>query len=175
MPFWNDTIKGDKERNYFKAKDFFENIIPGHFGEFALVKSLIIPEIEINDLVGEHNPDFTNQQVDFYLSQAKLVIEIDGQQHKTDNITRASDATRDSYLNSKGILTVRITTNQLRSGTYGEKIGEILDRLKRLKSCLITLKKLVKSTGRIPLVIKKSLLNYCPRRSFVSKFYCWDY
>lgn len=136
LPIWNDTIKGDKERNYFPAKDFFENIIPSHFGEFAFVKSLIIPEIEINDLVGEHNPDFTNQQVDFYLPQAKLVIEIDGQQHKTDNITRASDATRDSYLNSKGILTVRITTNQLRSGTYGEKIGEILDRLKRFEKVL---------------------------------------
>jgi ATP-dependent DNA helicase RecQ len=24
LPFWNDTIKGDKERNYFPAKDFFE-------------------------------------------------------------------------------------------------------------------------------------------------------
>ena len=29
---WNDTIKGDKERNYYPAKDFFENIIPSEFG-----------------------------------------------------------------------------------------------------------------------------------------------
>ncbi|AYL94253.1 DEAD/DEAH box helicase [Mucilaginibacter celer] len=136
LPEWKETIKGDKESNYFPAKDFFEKIIPIHFGEFAFVKSLIIPEIGINDLVGEHNPDFTNQQVDFYLPQAKLVIEIDGQQHKADSLTRVSDVTRDNYLNGKGIQTIRVTTNQLRNHTYHAKIGEILDRLRRYEKLL---------------------------------------
>jgi len=33
-PVWNYTIKGDREHNYFPAKDFFEQIIPNEFGEF---------------------------------------------------------------------------------------------------------------------------------------------
>jgi ATP-dependent DNA helicase RecQ len=47
-PIWNDTIKGDKDRNYYPAKDFFENIIPHKFGEYCFVQSLIISEVEIN-------------------------------------------------------------------------------------------------------------------------------
>jgi len=49
-------------------------------------------------IVGIEIRSFINQQVDFYLPQAKLVIEIDGQQHKKDEVTRVSDATRDNYL-----------------------------------------------------------------------------
>ena len=75
-PFWNDTIKGDKKSNYYPAKDFFEKIIPNEFRDFSFVQSLIIPEIEINEIVGDDDKKFINQQVDFYLPQAKLVIEI---------------------------------------------------------------------------------------------------
>jgi ATP-dependent DNA helicase RecQ len=42
------------------------------------------------------------------LPQAKLVIEIDGQQHKYDEVTRLSDSIRDKYLEQNGIKTVRI-------------------------------------------------------------------
>lgn len=133
---WNDTIKGDKERNYYPAKDFFEKIIPNEFGEYSFVQSLIIPEIEINEIVGEENKDFINQQVDFYLPQAKLVIEIDGQQHKLDEITRVSDGIRDEYLSSKGITTVRITTHELQNGTYKEKVKAILNHFERYENRL---------------------------------------
>ena len=74
---WHSTIKGG---NTNPARDFFERIIPNEFGEYAFVQSLIIPEIEINDICG-YNAEFVAQQVDFYLPQAKLVIEIDGSQH----------------------------------------------------------------------------------------------
>ena len=43
---------------------------------------------------------------DFYCAEKKLVIEIDGQQHKTDEVTRISDSTRDNYLAGKGIKTI---------------------------------------------------------------------
>lgn len=130
-PRWHKTIKGDIENNYFPAKDFFETIIPNEFGEYSFVQSLIIPEIEINEITGEENERFIYQQVDFYLPQAKLVIEIDGQQHKIDEVTRISDDARDSYLSSKGIKTVRITTNELQNGSHNIKVEAIVEHLSR--------------------------------------------
>ena len=125
-PIWHDTIKGDRERNYFPAKDFFEQIIPNKFGEFSFIQSLLIPEIEINEITGEDDRNFINQQVDFYLPQAKLVIEIDGQQHKLDEVTRVSDSKRDTYLLGKGITTIRITSKELQDRTYTAKVETIL-------------------------------------------------
>ena len=132
-PTWKDTIKGDKERNYYPAKDFFEKIIPNEFSEYSFVQSLLIPEIEINEIVGEDNKNFINQHVDFYLPQAKLVIEIDGQQHKLDEVTRVSDNLRDNYLYSKGVTTIRITTRELQNGTYTEKVRAILQHFERFE------------------------------------------
>ena len=133
LPTWIDTIKGDSQNNYFPAKDFFENIIPNEFGEFSFIQSLLLPEIEINEIVGKENPSFTNQQVDFYLPQAKLIIEIDGQQHKTDDVTRIGDINRDNYLYSNGFKVVRITTKELRNGNYKFKITDIVNYLKTKK------------------------------------------
>ena len=139
-PIWSNTIKGDQIRNYYPAKDFFETIIPNEFGEYSFVQSLIIPEIEINDIVGDDNNNFINQQVDFYLPQAKLVIEIDGQQHKTDEVTRVSDATRDNYLSQQGITTIRINTVEIRNGNYKEKVKQILEYLSRFDKLLTSYK-----------------------------------
>ncbi len=135
-PIWIDTIRGDKQNNYYPAKIFFEEIIPNEFGEFAFVQSLIIPEILINDITGVYSEDFTNQQVDFYLPQAKLVIEIDGQQHKLDDVTRVSDQERDLYLSNKGITTIRISTRELQDGSYNKKVELILMHLARHESLL---------------------------------------
>lgn len=135
-PVWNDTIKGDRERNYYPAKEFFENIIPNEFGEFSFIQSLLIPEIEINEITGEDDKNFINQQVDFYLPQAKLVIEIDGQQHKLDEVTRVSDSKRDNYLSGKGITTIRITTKELQNGTYTLKVDTILKHFERYEKLL---------------------------------------
>ncbi|MDX2001798.1 MAG: DEAD/DEAH box helicase [Chitinophagales bacterium] len=135
-PVWNDTIKGDKEQNYYPAKDFFQKIIPTAFGKYSFIQSILIPEIEINEIVGEDDRNFINQQVDFYLPQAKLVIEIDGQQHKLDEVTRISDATRDNYLLNKGITTIRISTKELKSGSYVAKIEAIQNHLERYEKLL---------------------------------------
>src|SRR5690554_5533743 len=135
-PLWNDTIKDDREHNYYPAKDFFEKIIPNEFGDFSFIQSLLIPEIEINEITGEDDRNFINQQVDFYLPQAKLVIEIDGQQHKLDEVTRVSDSKRDNYLSGKGITTIRIATKELQNGTYTAKIETILKHLRRYDKLL---------------------------------------
>jgi len=124
-PNWISTIRGDEQNQYFPAKIFFEEIIPNDFGEYKFIQSLIIPEVEINEITGEETPQFVNQKVDFYLPQAKLVIEIDGQQHKIEGI-RIGDNQRNNFLESKGIKTVRISTTELRSNSYYAKIEKII-------------------------------------------------
>lgn len=128
---WHSTIKGG---NTNPARDFFERIIPNEFGEYAFVQSLIIPEIEINDICG-YNAEFVAQQVDFYLPQAKLVIEIDGSQH-FNPAQQQLDYRRDIYLINKGIEVVRISTQELLNGTYHHKIEAIINRLNRCKDLL---------------------------------------
>ena len=128
---WHSTIKGG---NTNPARDFFERIIPNEFGEYAFVQSLIIPEIEINDICG-YNAEFVVQQVDFYLPQAKLVIEIDGSQH-FNPAQQQLDYRRDIYLINKGIEVVRISTQELLNGVYHHKIEAIINRLNRCKDLL---------------------------------------
>ena len=128
---WHSTIKGG---NTNPARDFFERIIPNEFGEYAFVQSLIIPEIEINDICG-YNAEFVAQQVDFYLPQAKLVIEIDGSQH-FNPAQQQLDYRRDVYLINKGIEVVRISTQELLNGVYHHKIEAIINRLNRCKDLL---------------------------------------
>ena len=129
VPHWVNTIKGDTNNQYFPAKTFLENLIPQYLGDFGFVQHLMLPEAEINEIVGEHNTAFVHQRVDFFLPQAKLVIEIDGQQHKTDDLQRISDTQRDAYLLSKGIKTIRISTHQLGALTFPPKRTELLDHL----------------------------------------------
>ncbi len=133
---WYDTIKGDSENNYYPALEFYENIIQKDFGEYTFISSLIIPEIQINDLVGEENTNFINQEVDFFIPIAKLVIEIDGQQHKTDDVQRVNDFIRDGYLTQKGFKTIRIDTSELRDGTYILKVQQIIEHLTRFENIL---------------------------------------
>ena len=128
---WHSTIKGG---NTNPARDFFERIIPNEFGQYAFVQSLIIPEIEINDICG-YNAEFVAQQVDFYLPQAKLVIEIDGSQH-FNPAQQQLDYRRDIYLINKGIEVVRISTQELLNGVYHHKIEAIINRLNRCKDLL---------------------------------------
>jgi ATP-dependent DNA helicase RecQ len=128
IPHWYDTIKGDAANNYNPAKYFFENILPCEFREYPFLCSLIVPEIQINDIIDVPAQEFMNQQVDFYLPQAKLVIEIDGQQHRQ-NVQFNLDAKRDNYLAGKGIETVRITTQQIQTNNYQEGIGRIRNRI----------------------------------------------
>lgn len=137
-PNWVGTIKGDEQQRYFPARDFFERILPASLGEWKFIQPLLLPEAEINEITGIFNEAFINQRVDFFLPQAKLVLEIDGQQHKQDNITRVNDGHRDRYLLENGIKTIRISTHEFRRGEYGAKIQAIKDYLstKRIASKL---------------------------------------
>lgn len=128
---WHATIKGGTTN---PARDFYERIIPNEFGDYAFVQSLIVPEIEINEIVG-YSPEYIGQKVDFYLPQAKLVIEIDGEQHKEEK-QKQLDKKRDDYLKKEVIKTIRISTEELKSGEYKNKIEKIIKWLDRCNHLL---------------------------------------
>ncbi len=163
QPKWINTIKGDEANQYFPAREFLEVIIPRDFGEYSFIQSLLLPEVEINEIIGEDNPSFVNQQVDFYFPQARLIIEIDGQHHKLNDVTRIGDQQRDNYLISKGYKVIRITTSELRSGGYKQKIEEIVSHLKtkRISKSLALYKEsfeLIKNGELNELTLKRKIL-----------------
>ena len=132
-PNWERIIRGDEKGNYYPAKKFFEELIPKHLSEYQFIQQLLIPEIPINEITQVNVDEYANQQVDFYLPQAYLIIEIDGSQHEHD---RQKDFNRDLHTAKYGIRTVRIKTVDLESEnlTFHQKIAEIKDRINKVKS-----------------------------------------
>ena len=132
---WNSVIKGSADGTYNPARDFIERIIPNELGDLSFIKSMFIPEILINDIIGYDDPEFRNLQVDFYLPQACLVIEIDGSQHEEPK-QRALDSKRDEHLKRYGIETIRFKTSDLRSQNYQIGINKLKNRIERYMACI---------------------------------------
>jgi len=65
--------------------------------------------------------------VDFYCPEAKLVIEIDGDQHYTEP-GLAKDGARDQHLADLGLRVLRVSAREIFENTEGvlEKIYELL-------------------------------------------------
>ncbi|WP_167343151.1 DEAD/DEAH box helicase [Nonlabens sp. SY33080] len=157
---WNNTIRGDEENNYFPARTFLEERISQDLSEYEFIKQLIVPEIEINQITQRDDVNFKHQCVDFFLPQANLVIEIDGQQHKKE-IGRVVDSIRDNHLSLSKVKTVRIDTIDLetRNETYFEKIEEIKSQLETYSRFLNLYKNNFNlSFAEIPEEIKKTKL-----------------
>ena len=143
-PIWNDTIKGDENKQFpptkieFEgtviethnpARFFFEKLLPKYLDEYAFVQTQILPEVFITEIVETENEGFINQQVDFYFPQAKLVIEIDGFHHDLDLVVKHLDKERDTFLTAKGFKTIRITTKELANADYIKKIELIKEHI----------------------------------------------
>ena len=137
LPKWIKTIKGDDENRDYPAKVFFEKIIPKYLPNYKFIQQLILPEAEINEIVDKYNEEFIEQRVDFYLPQCKLVIEIDGYQHR-EEIQRKKDLKRTKFLEEYGIKTIRIGTKELKEENrcFKEKIEEIKSILKENENVL---------------------------------------
>ena len=56
--------------------------------------------------------------VDFYVAQAKLVIELDGSQHFEEDGQR-NDAQRDAFLQQQGLTVIRIPNNEVNRNLTG--------------------------------------------------------
>ncbi|MDC1064902.1 RecQ family ATP-dependent DNA helicase [Candidatus Pseudothioglobus singularis] len=130
-PDWKRVIRGDVEGDNFPAKRFFEDLIPKYLSDYQYIQQLIIPEIPINEITKVNVKEFSGQQVDFYLQQAFLIIEIDGSQHDS-----SRDVLRDNYAKKYGIKTIRIKVSDLNeeNSTFKKKIEEIKERIDKVSS-----------------------------------------
>ncbi|MBU3191750.1 DEAD/DEAH box helicase [Clostridium bowmanii] len=88
-----------------------------------------MPEALISEIIGIEKKEFVDEQVDFYLPQARLVIEIDGGSHR-ESTTKKNDEARDEYLLENGIVTIRINTMELEkeNGAFTYKMDSIRKR-----------------------------------------------
>ncbi len=123
---WHRIIRGDEKGNYYPAKKFYEELIPKYLSEYIFIQNLIIPEIPINEITQVEVDEFANEQVDFYLPQAYLIIEIDGSQH---NSNPEKDRIRDDHTHKYGIETIRISTSDLE--VENESFLSSINRIKK--------------------------------------------
>ena len=169
---WHNTIKGDEVKNYFPARIFLEERISEDFSEYEYIKRLIIPEIEINEITQRNDKDFRHQCVDFFLPQANLVIEIDGQQHK-EEVGRVIDSIRDNHFLLSKVLTVRIDTKDFeeRNEIYFEKIEQIKTQLEKYSRFLNLYKTNVNiGLAEISDEIKKTKLWLADRSRYLERY-----
>ena len=129
VPKWERIIRGDRKSNYNPAQEFFDNLISKYLPEFPFLRHLFIPEVPINVITQIDVSEFSQQQVDFYLPQAFLVIEIDGSHHDSLN-----DAARDAHLARFGIKTVRISTAELEKeeANFQRKLLQVKERIEQI-------------------------------------------
>lgn len=121
---WQRTIRGNSDKNYYPANKFLYELWPKYFSQdYITFNSLIIPEVKFEDITHVYDENLKNQQVDFYLPQASLIIEIDGSQH----IGNKKDEYRDNYLKKYGLIVVRILTKDLEceNNSFKKSIEEI--------------------------------------------------
>lgn len=132
-PIWERIIRGDSKGNYFPAKKFYEDLVPKYLTEYRFIQQLLIPEIPINVITQVPSNNFKDQQVDFYLPQAYLIIEIDGLQHLESS---TKDHLRDLYTAKYGIETVRISTSDLEAenAAFTDAINRIRFRIENVIS-----------------------------------------
>lgn len=126
---WRRLIRGDARTGNYPAKRFFYELIPKYFGEYAFVKQLTLPEVQIFDMTQVYVDQFHNRQVDFFISQVGLIIEIDGQQHKQSAV---EDENRDAFTNTLGLKTVRFTTQEIstENQSFVNKVAIIVNHLR---------------------------------------------
>lgn len=127
-PIWSHTIRGSENSN--PAEYFFYELLPNILGEYSFLQKLILPEASINEITNKYNERFGRQQVDFYLPVARLVIEIDGNQHEAPQ-QKLLDIERDSYLSQFGIKTIRLKASIIgtNSPDYIRNVNEIHNRI----------------------------------------------
>ncbi|MBE0471860.1 MAG: RecQ family ATP-dependent DNA helicase, partial [Methyloprofundus sp.] len=128
---WHRLIRGDIKTEQYPAKRFFNELIPKYFGEYVFIKQLTIPEVQIFDMTQVYVDRFNNRQVDFYIPQVGLIIEIDGLQHRDSN---EIDEGRDAFTRTFGLETKRFTTEEIASEnqSFRDKITNILNRIQHV-------------------------------------------
>lgn len=125
IPDWTLTIKEDSE------KEFFYNIWPEFFPDYSRVRQLILPQASLSGILNDNNSEWIDQAVDFFLPQARLIIEIDGAQHIQSGIQFNLDRKRDRALKIKKYTVIRIPVSAI--NTRNQQFEKCIDAI---RSCL---------------------------------------
>ena len=128
---WTDkTILGNPDDLKDNPAVIFYQNLNKDLDEYGFVSNLIYPEFEITEFCPEikKRKMLSKTIVDFFIPNAKLVIEIDGNQHENSILL---DQARDKVLEEYEILTIRIKTQSIRNrdNDYFDKINLIKSRL----------------------------------------------
>jgi len=108
IPRWEKTIRGGNGINGNAAYRFYHDLLPEWFEKTPVVQ-LMRPEVRFDEISQNAiDSNFLESEVDFYLEQARLVIEIDGEQHKQQQM---KDAGRSRFLRQAGCKEIRIPTS----------------------------------------------------------------
>ena len=126
---WDITIR--RGGNSLPAKIFYNDLWDKIFPEYSWLKNFFIAEASLERILKDDTGDFANQNVDFYIVPAKLVIEIDGEQYHSTNQQHLLDIKRDDALKKAGFEVIRIPAKDIlssRDTTGGfSKIKNYLD------------------------------------------------
>ena len=107
---WSRLIRGDDRNEHNPAAYFFDELLERNLGDYKFLKQLTVPEVKIFDITQAYVDQFLNKQVDFYVCQIGLIIEIDGTQHRD---SADEDLRRDFFLAKHGLKVIRFTVNEL--------------------------------------------------------------
>ena len=128
---WRRLIRGNEKSGHYPAKRFFDKLIPKYLGKYEFVKQLIVPEVQIFDMTQVYVEHFQNRQVDFFIPQVGLIVEIDGPHHQS---SEEADAMRDAFTETLGLKTIRFTTQEIASegGSFLQKMDLFLGHIERI-------------------------------------------
>ena len=128
--YWTDlTIKGNSENPKDNpAYKLYKNL--SLLLEYQFLNKLIIPECKISSFcpqISESSNLNKDSTVDFYIPDARIVIEVDGRFHTESKSQKYVDKERDDLLKKLQIRVLRVATQSIR-----EENKEYKDFLKKL-------------------------------------------
>jgi ATP-dependent DNA helicase RecQ len=123
---WRRLIRGDQKSGNYLACFFLEELMEKYLDDYAFVKQLTVPEVQIFDMTQVYVDQFQNRQVDLFIPQVGAIIEIDGAQHQN---SIEFDQRRDEFAETLGLRTFRFTTADIASESE-----EFIDKMSALRN-----------------------------------------
>lgn len=154
---WDSEIKGYEDNKDYPALTFYNEYIYKYLGEYSFIKNLILPEAYLEDIIDKKVSYFKDSQVDFYLREARLVIEIDGLQHN-EYAQRMADFERDQEFERYNIKVVRISAECIKE--ENENLRNKMIEIKEILEAATEIRELKKIYANEEYEYDERYLNY---------------
>ncbi len=107
---WARQIRGDTAKNHYPARYFYDELLPKYLGDLSFIRQMMVPEIQLYEMTQVYVEGLLNKQVDFFIPQVGLIIEVDGAQHAN---TQDIDERRDHFTGTQGLKTLRFSSREI--------------------------------------------------------------